>query len=95
MPTYAYQCDLCNFEFEGFRPMASRHAAATCTKCGGPSSLVMTAPAYVYVKGEKKPKPKEDPDWNYSLGCRNNDREISKRRVELEAKGQNVDVLKP
>jgi hypothetical protein len=74
--------------------MASRHSPCTCTKCGGPCEMVPTVPAYVYVKGEKAPKPKEDPDWNYSLGCRNNDRDISKRRVELEAKGTNVDIVK-
>jgi putative FmdB family regulatory protein len=40
MPTYDYECPACG-DFAALRPMAQRHEAADCPRCGQPAPRVL------------------------------------------------------
>jgi len=48
MPRYDYQCAGCGLIEEHDRAVADRHQAPACTRCGGPTTLCVSAPLVVF-----------------------------------------------
>ena len=71
MPTYDYQCDNCNYNFELFKNM-SDDKIKICPECGksvrrvihGGTGIIFKGPGFYvndYAKKERNPKPEKDP----------------------------------
>ena len=50
MPTYAYKCTNCGYEYEKFQPI-SAPTIDTCEKCGGEAKRMISGGAGIIFKG--------------------------------------------
>lgn len=91
MPTYAYECEKCDIEFEVIKPIREYDTDEFCKGCGNKSKKLVTAPS-IFI-GTKV----EDAEYNVGLGCitkgRKHREELAKRKNLVELGNENPNTL--